>query len=128
MAINLARFELLSIRLAVCCARYGTLSSAAKACHLSVSGASHRLQRLEQAFGKLLFRRHRLGLEPTIAGHLVASAGEHILRSLMNLADDVAQAECQPRRAAKFLTLDEDSPDEEVMVLTMSPPGRSKSP
>ena len=46
---NLARFDFLSIRLAVACARTGSLTAAARECRLVVPAASRRLKDLEDA-------------------------------------------------------------------------------
>ena len=67
---KLARFDLVSLRLVVLCAELGSLSAAARCAHLSVSGASSRLSRLEQTFGTALFRRAR-GLMPRTALTLI---------------------------------------------------------
>lgn len=67
MELNLARLDLLSIRLVVLCADLGTLSKAARA-NLSVAGASHRLSAFEDRLGARLFDRGRRGLHLTAAG------------------------------------------------------------
>jgi DNA-binding transcriptional LysR family regulator len=66
--VNLARLDLVSLRLALLCAEKGSLSAAAAAAHLSVSGASHKLSTLERSLGITLFTRLRRGLAPTQAG------------------------------------------------------------
>lgn len=85
---NLARLNLVSLRLVLLCAEEGSLSAAAAAAHLSLSGASARLARLEQTYGRPLFTRHRYGLVPTSDGALVAGYTRRILALLqeMNLA------------------------------------------
>jgi DNA-binding transcriptional LysR family regulator len=65
---NLQRLDLASIRLVVLCAEWGSLSEAARRCHLSVSGASHRLKSFEDALGYEVFVRHRRGLSLTSRG------------------------------------------------------------
>ena len=60
MGTNLARYDLVSIRLAVVCAETGSLSEAARLLHMSLSGASHRLSSLEEALG---LERGRIGFE-----------------------------------------------------------------
>lgn len=66
--LNLQRLDLASVRLVVLCAQLGSLSEAAKRCHLSVSGASHRLKAFEEALGFEVFVRHRRGLRLTARG------------------------------------------------------------
>ena len=94
-ALNIARVDLVSLRLVLTCVETGTLSTAAAVLHLSVSGASHRLRSLEDALGVQLFLRQRRGLEPTPAGQLVAKKGQSILalvRELNGLKDRTSQA------------------------------------
>jgi DNA-binding transcriptional LysR family regulator len=59
---NLARFDFVSIRLAVACARSGSLTSAARDCNLVLPAASRRIRELESAVGDNLFERHSRGL------------------------------------------------------------------
>ncbi|HET6829437.1 MAG TPA: LysR family transcriptional regulator [Ramlibacter sp.] len=66
--LNLQRLDLASVRLVVLCAELGSLSEAAKRCHLSVSGASHRLTAFEEAMGFDVFVRHRRGLRVSARG------------------------------------------------------------
>lgn len=87
--LNLARLDLASLKLVVHCADMGSISAAAPACHLSLMGASERLRRLEDAFGKPLFLRHRRGLEPTDAGRAVVLAGQQILLRIEQLSTEV---------------------------------------
>lgn len=93
---NLARVDLVDLKLVVKCTDSGTLSAAAKACHMSVSGASHKLHQLETTLGQRLFKRHRRGLEPTSAGYVVSRASFVILETIRAMADEVArvQADC----------------------------------
>lgn len=86
---NLARYELVSLKLVVLCAKSGTLSAAARKANLSVSGASHRLTEFEKTLGKRLFRRRYRGLEPTAAGWVVVTHGEAILSTLEALRMEV---------------------------------------
>ena len=92
-ALNLARIDLVTLRLAVLCTETGSLSAAAREAHLSLSGASHRLGSLENAFGTLLFERHPRGLRTTRAGELVASHSRLILGTLEHLTDRLAVAQ-----------------------------------
>ncbi|MDB5844713.1 MAG: LysR family transcriptional regulator, partial [Polaromonas sp.] len=70
MPYNLARFDLVSIRLAVDCAQTGSLTAAARGAHLALGAASRRLRELEDALGEPLFERHARGLVPTAAGRV----------------------------------------------------------
>jgi hypothetical protein len=85
IGINLYRLDLPSLRLVVECARTGSLSAAAPACHMSVSGASHKLARLEDGLGTALFRRHHRGLALTEAGQRVAETSRAVLGTLESM-------------------------------------------
>ena len=73
--LNLARFDFVSVRLAVVCARVGNLTEAARECHLVLPAASRRLRDLERALGAPLFERHPRGLKPTALGRAFTKRG-----------------------------------------------------
>jgi DNA-binding transcriptional LysR family regulator len=87
---NLARFDFVSIRLAVDCARTGSLTSAARNCNLVVPAASRRIRDLEAALGETLFERHSRGLVPTAAGKAFARHGLTLLQEMDNLVAELA--------------------------------------
>lgn len=89
---NLARLDLVSMKLLLECAACGSLSAAAGRCHLSVMGASYRLRRLEEALGKPLFHRHRHGLAPTQAGRAAVEHARQVLGRVDQLIASVAGA------------------------------------
>jgi DNA-binding transcriptional LysR family regulator len=84
--VNLARFDLVSIRLVVFCSERGSLGQAAKLVHMTKSTASHRLACFEAKLGTPLFVRGHRGMLPTEAGRLVAAHGRLILRNLDQLS------------------------------------------
>ena len=88
--LNLARFDFVSIRLAVVCARVGNLTEAANECHLVLPAASRRLRDLERALGAQLFERHSRGLKPTALGRAFAKRGMAILHEMDNLLEELA--------------------------------------
>jgi DNA-binding transcriptional LysR family regulator len=88
---NLARLNLVSMRLVLLCVEEGSLSAAAAAAHLSLSGASARLARLEQAYGRPLFTRQHNGLAPTADGVLVASYTRKILALVQEMSLTLTQ-------------------------------------
>ncbi|MES2999573.1 MAG: LysR family transcriptional regulator [Pseudomonadota bacterium] len=94
MDVNFARFDLVSIRLAVLCAELGSLSAASKRVHCSLSTGSYRLSALEDTFGKRLFTRDHRGLHATEAGELFVRHGRTILEhvELMNRQVTLADA------------------------------------
>lgn len=88
---NLARFDLVSIRLAVYCQETGSLSSAARRANMSLSRASQRLTALETALGKRLFKRHCQGLAPTPEGLLLATYGRSLLKTVESLSRELVR-------------------------------------
>ncbi len=87
---NLARFDFVSIRLAVACAQTGSLTSAAKACNLVLPAASRRIRELENALGDPLFQRHSRGLVATAAGRAFLRHGLALLQEMDNLVGELA--------------------------------------
>lgn len=82
MEPNLARVDLVSLRLVLLCAELGTISHAAVACNVSISCASGRLIRLEQTYRTKLFLRHRRGMQLTAFGRIVAQHAAHIFNAM----------------------------------------------
>jgi len=87
---NLARFDLVSIRLVVDCVQQGSLSAAARTSHLALAAASRRLRELEDAVGEPLFERHGRGLLPTSAGRVFARHALEMLQSLEQIGSELA--------------------------------------
>lgn len=91
---NLARFDLVSIRLAVACAQTGSLTAAARESHLALAAASRRIRELESALGEPLFERHAKGVSPTPAGRVFVKHGLALLQTMEQLGgelDDLRQ-------------------------------------
>lgn len=89
-ALNLARFDLVSIRLVVLAAHGGSLTAAAAQSHLALAAASRRLRELEAALGTPLFERHARGLRATAAGEAVVKQGLAMLQAMDSLAEELA--------------------------------------
>lgn len=87
--MNIARFDLISIRLVVACARHGSLTAAARQTHLALAAASRRVHELEDTLGHLLFERHARGLTPTAAGRVFVKHGLTLLRTLDQLGAEL---------------------------------------
>lgn len=87
---NLARFDLVSIRLAVACVQTGSLSAAAREANLALAAASRRLRELESALGDTLFERHTRGLTPTAAGRVFVKHGLTLLQTMAQLGSELA--------------------------------------
>lgn len=89
VSYNLARFDLVSIRLAVACAQTGSLTAAARASHLALAAASRRIRELEDALGDALFERHARGLMPTAAGRIFVKHGLSLLQTMEQLGAEL---------------------------------------
>ena len=90
MSYNLARFDLVSVRLAVACAQTGSLTAAARDSHLALAAASRRIRDLEDALGEALFERHPRGLLPTAAGRVFVKHGLTLLQTMEHLGGELA--------------------------------------
>lgn len=88
--MNLARFDLVSIRLAVTAAQSGSLTAAAAEAHLALAAASRRLRELEAALGMPLFERHPRGLKTTAAGRIFVKHGLTLLQALAQIGLELA--------------------------------------
>lgn len=88
--MNLARFDLVSIHLAVACAQTGSLTAAARDSHLALAAASRRIRELESALGDTLFERHARGLLPTAAGRVFVKHGLTLLQTMEHLGGELA--------------------------------------
>jgi len=87
--INLARFDLVAVRLIILSARRGSISAASKECFCSTTGASDRIRKLERLMGCKLLMRHRRGVIPTIAGEILIAKGERIFLEISALFNDL---------------------------------------
>jgi DNA-binding transcriptional LysR family regulator len=87
--MNLSRLDLTSLRLALACARTGSLTAAAHELHLAPAAASRRLRELEGTLGSALFERHARGLHVTPAGDLMVRHGLALLQHLERLGHEV---------------------------------------
>lgn len=88
--MNLARFDLVTIRLAVACAQSGSLTAAAQSSHLALAAASRRIRELEGALGQPLFERHARGLKLTAAGRVFLKHGLGLLQVMDQLGGELA--------------------------------------
>ena len=87
--INIARFDFVSIKLAVACAQTGSLTSAARECNLVLAAASRRIRTLEATLGHRLFARHSRGLAPTPAGQLFVRRALSMLQEVDELMQEL---------------------------------------
>lgn len=87
---NLARFDLVSIRLVADCVQHGSVSAAARESHLAIAAASRRIRELEDAVGEPLFERHGRGVLPTPAGRVFARHAVALLQSVEQMGSELA--------------------------------------
>ena len=87
---NLARFDLVSIRLVADCVQHGSVSAAARESHLALAAASRRIRELEDAVGEPLFERHGRGVRPTPAGRVFARHAVTLLQSVEQMGAELA--------------------------------------
>ena len=84
-ATNLARFDIVSMRLVVLCAELGSLSAAARRVNCSLSAGSYRLTVLEHMLGVALFTRDHRGLHATQAGDIFVGHARAILEHVAQI-------------------------------------------
>lgn len=101
-AYNLARFDLVSIRLAVACAQQGSLTVAAQQAHLALAAASRRIRDLESALGEPLFERHARGVRPTAAGRVFVRHGLALLQALEQMETELSDLRLGVARHLRF--------------------------
>jgi DNA-binding transcriptional LysR family regulator len=87
---NLARFDLVTVRLAVACAHTGSLTGAASEVHLALAAASRRIRELEDAVGQVLFDRHARGLTTTAAGRVFVKHGLALLQTMDQMGGELS--------------------------------------
>ncbi|MBV7483780.1 LysR family transcriptional regulator [Bordetella sp. BOR01] len=88
---NIARFDLVDLRLFVMVAESQSLTKGAEKSYLSVAAASLRIKSLEERLGAQLLYRNKRGVSPTRAGEVLL---EHALRMLDEV--ELLQREIQP--------------------------------
>ncbi|QID19329.1 LysR family transcriptional regulator [Nitrogeniibacter mangrovi] len=84
------RYDLTDLKLFVAVADAGNLSRGAAGCHLAPSSASHRIARLEEAFGTPMLIREARGVRLTAAGEVLRDGARHTLARLEQLHADLA--------------------------------------
>jgi DNA-binding transcriptional LysR family regulator len=89
MRYNLARFDLVSIRLVALCASTGSLSAATAQMNLALAAGSRRLGEIETAVGVPLFERTSRGLITTAGGGIFVKHALALLRTVDSLGDEM---------------------------------------
>ncbi|MBN3858919.1 LysR family transcriptional regulator [Paraburkholderia sp. Ac-20340] len=83
------RLSLYSLRLFVSVVDEGTIAKAAEREHIASSALSKRISELEQSLGTPLLVRLARGVQPTIAGSVLAKGARLLLRNAEDLADEI---------------------------------------
>ena len=84
--MNLARFDLVSLRLLVAVVDAGSLTAGAERISLSLPAASKRIAELEAAVGTALLERRPGGVTPTAAGHTLYRHAVRLVAELEQMA------------------------------------------
>jgi LysR family hydrogen peroxide-inducible transcriptional activator len=91
ISMTLSAVSLRDLALVQAVHRHGSFNSAARAMHISPSGLSHQVQKVEQALGAPLFERGGRRIVPTAGGHLLLQQIDAVLASAETL-QQVARA------------------------------------
>ena len=75
-------YDLPRLRVLLAVMETGSVSAAADELHISPSGVSQQLKKLESEVGIPLLQRHARGMHPTEAGHILAAHARRALREL----------------------------------------------
>lgn len=86
MAINLARFDLTTLRLFLTVVEGGSLTAGAASFGISVAAASKRVAELESHVGQALLERSKKGISPTAAGRTLQRHAIELVGRLEQLA------------------------------------------
>lgn len=84
--MNLARFDLVSLRLLVAAIDAGSLTGGAERFAISLAAASKRVAELEAAVGTALLDRRPGGVTPTAAGHTLYRHAVRVIADLEQMA------------------------------------------
>ena len=86
MAINLNRFDLVTLRLFVAAVQDGSLTAGAERLGVSLAAASKRMAELESHVGTPLLARSKRGVRPTAAGQILLPHAVEMVARLEQLA------------------------------------------
>jgi DNA-binding transcriptional LysR family regulator len=107
--------DLLSIKLFLATASYGSLSKAADVCHMSLSAASRRLTALEDQLGTPVFDRRHSGVVPTPAGEALVRHAKALMLGveamLADLSDYAGGGVGRVRMQANISAMSQDLPE-----------------
>lgn len=84
--MNLARIDLVTLKLFDAVARLGSISAGARHAHLAIGAASKRISDLESALGTPLLYRNANGVAPTDAGLACLAHGQRVLKEVEQMA------------------------------------------
>ncbi len=85
ISMGLAAVSLRDLALVQAVHRLGGFTAAARAMHISPSGLSHQIQKVEQALDAVLFERGGRGVLPTVAGQRLLAQIDQVLAAAEDL-------------------------------------------
>ena len=85
ISMTLSAVSLRDLALVQAVHQHGSFNSAARAMHISPSGLSHQVQKVEQALGSPLFERGGRRIVPTAGGHQLLAQIDAVLTSAEHL-------------------------------------------
>lgn len=83
------RLSLYSLQVFITVVEEGSIAKAAEKEHIATSALSKRISELEQSLGTPLLMRQARGVEPTIAGSVLAKGARLLLRNASDLAEEI---------------------------------------
>lgn len=95
ISMSLSAVSLRDLALVQAVHRQGSFTAAARAMHISASGLSHQIQKVEQALGVVLFERGGRTILPTVVGQRLLPQIERVLAAAEDL-QHAAQAGTAP--------------------------------
>jgi DNA-binding transcriptional LysR family regulator len=84
------RFDLVDLQLFIAVADSGSITHGAQQVHLALASASERIKGLEQAFGAVLLKRVRRGVELTAAGESLLDHARIVMHQVEAMRGDLA--------------------------------------
>lgn len=85
------RYDLLSLEIFMVVAELGSVTNAAKRCHLATSAVSKRISELEERVGSPLFIRNARGMELTPAGQSLRHYGHQLADTLKRMDEELSE-------------------------------------
>ncbi len=85
------RFDLTDLRLFLAIHETGTITAAARRCHITTASASERIKGMEASLGVLLLDRHHKGVKITAAGRTFLHHASTVVQQMDRMRGDLSQ-------------------------------------